>query len=80
MEKNLLTDALQSQKFCTSNYNMAAGECDNPQLRNTLMNILGEEHAIQNDIFTIMKGKGLYPIKQASNQQIMEAVTQLTQG
>ena len=36
MEKNLLSDALQSQKFSTSMYNMAAGECDDPQLRATL--------------------------------------------
>ena len=77
MEKNLLSDALQSQKFCTSMYNMAAGECDDPQLRQTLMNLLGEEHKIQNDIFTIMKTRGFYPIKQATNQQVMEARTQL---
>ena len=77
MEKNLLSDALQSQKFCTSMYNMAAGECDDPQLRQTLMNLLDEEHKIQNDIFTIMKTQGFYPIKQATNQQVMEARTQL---
>ena len=80
MDKNLLSDALQSQKFATSMYNMAAGECDDPQLRTTLMNILSEEHDIQNDIFTIMKNQGFYPLKQATNQQVLEARTQLEQG
>lgn len=80
MEKNLLSDALMTQKQYTATYNTWAGECDNQNLRNTMMELLKEEHCIQNDIFTIMKDNGMYPLKQATQQEINEAVNQLTQN
>ena len=80
MEKNLLSDALMTQKQYTSTYNTWAGECDNQNLRNTMMEILKDEHCIQNEIFNIMKNNNMYPTKQATPQEISEAVTQLTQN
>ena len=50
-EKEILSDFLLSQKLISASYNTYAGECSNPQLRSTFLNILNEEHDIQANIF-----------------------------
>lgn len=80
MEKYLLSDALQSQKFATDLYNTWTGECDAQELRSAFMSLLQDEHAIQNDIFTIMKSQGFYPLKQATMEEINQAASQVTKN
>ncbi len=69
-EKENLTDMLSSQKFISGNYNIWAGECVSENLRNTMLNILDDEHCIQNEIFNEMSTRGWYPVKPASPQEI----------
>ena len=69
-EKDILADSLSFQKYVTSNYNMFAGECVNPQLRTELLSILKEEHDIQNEIFCEMHSRGWYEVKPAQMQEI----------
>lgn len=69
-EKELLTDVLSGQKQITSLYNSYAGECVSDSLRNEMLNILKDEHAIQSEIFCEMQSKGFYEVKQADTQQI----------
>ena len=42
--KEILEDALMSQKHITEGYNTFAGECVNEQLRHAFLNILDDEH------------------------------------
>ena len=46
-DREMLTDALSSEKFMTENYNTYANECASPSLMNEFMNLLSEEHQIQ---------------------------------
>ena len=42
-------------------------------LRNDVLHILDEEHAIQNTIFEEMKTRGFYPVKAANKTMIGQA-------
>ena len=72
-EKEILTDALSSQKFATENYNTFANECSNPSVKNEFMNILNEEHQIQFEVFSEMNKRGWYPTQPAEQQKISQA-------
>ena len=72
-DKELLTDALSSEKLVTSSYDTFANECSTPQLFTEVLNLLHEEHDIQNDIFTEMHTRGWYPTPAAEQQKIDEA-------
>ena len=72
-DKELLTDALDAQKTETNHYNTFANECAHPELRNTFLNILQEEHDIQFDVFNIMHDAGFYPTPSAEQPKIDEA-------
>lgn len=72
-EQQILQDSLISQKHLTDSYNLYAGECINEQLRSTMLNILGEEHKIQSDIFSNMQSRGWYQAEQAEQQKIQKA-------
>lgn len=55
-DKDMMEDALSSQKFITGVYNTFANECNEPNIRNEMLNILNDEHHIQADI---MDGEAL---------------------
>ena len=71
-EKDMLQDGLASQKHITDSYNIFAGECVNPQLRGTFLNILDEEHRIQAELFNTMQSKGWYQVEQAPAQKVQQ--------
>ncbi len=78
-EKELLNDLIASQKQITASYNTFAGECVNANLRNAFLNILGEEHQIQADIFSDMQANGWYQPEQAEQQKIQQTQQKLSQ-
>lgn len=77
-DKDLLTDALSSQKFITDVYNTFANECAAPNVRNEMLNILHDEHCIQADIFCEMQKRGWYPTTQADQQQVQSTKQKFT--
>ena len=78
-DKEILNDSLASQKQIASSYNTFAGECVDPQLRSTFLNILDEEHRIQADLFSDMTAKGWYQTEPADRQKIDQTRQKLTQ-
>ncbi len=72
-EKEMLSDALSSQKLATDNYNTFANECSNPAVKNEFMNILNEEHQIQFEVFSELHKRGWYPVQQAEQQKVSQA-------
>ena len=42
-----------------------------------MMELLRDEHEIQNDIFTGMSSRGWYPVQQASSQAVQQAIAEL---
>lgn len=73
-DREILDDMLASQKEMTGLYNLAAGECASGALRGVLMDLLGEEHQMQADIFTELSKRGWYPTEQAPQQKVRQAL------
>lgn len=72
-DKEILQDALMSQKHISEGYNTFAGECSSVDLRDAFLNILNDEHGIQTDVFDIMQGKGWYTTENAQPQKVQAA-------
>ena len=77
-DREMLTDALSSEKFMTENYNQYANECASPSLMNEFMNLLSEEHQIQHEVFTELQKRGWYPTEPAEEQKIQNAKQKFT--
>lgn len=77
-DKDILTDVLSSQKFATDGYNTFANECVTPAVRSDFVNILNEEHKIQNEVFTEMQGRGWYATEAADQNKINQAKQKYT--
>jgi len=78
-EKEVLNDALATEKSSTGVYNTFVNECANPQLRSDLMQILNTTHKTQADIFNEMQSKGMYQLCQAQQQKISQAKQKYSQ-
>ncbi len=72
-DKELLNDALDTQKMISGAYNAFANECAAPEVRNDFLAILQDEHMIQADVFTEMQKRGWYPLQQADQAQVTQA-------
>ncbi|MDD2958201.1 MAG: spore coat protein [Lachnospiraceae bacterium] len=72
-EKEILGDALATAKFSTDNYNTFSNECAHENVRAAMMQILNDEHDIQNEVFHMMSAKGFYPTPAAEEKKITEA-------
>lgn len=69
-DREMMDDALSSQKFITGGYNNYANECASPSLKSELLNILNEEHQIQHEVFSEMQKRGWYTVSSADPQKI----------
>ena len=77
-DREIMNDALISQKFLTDDYNIFAGECSTPSVYNDFMEILTEEHQIQNEVVQEMSKRGWDQAKPAEQQKINEAKQKFT--
>lgn len=72
-DRDMLQDALSSQKFVADGYNSYANECATPSVKTDFMNILKEEHQMQYDVFSEMQKRGWYPTEPADQNKINQA-------
>jgi len=79
-EKEVLADALTSEKSATDHYNTFANECVHENVRNVILDVLEKEHDIQQDVFEIMHDKGYYPTPVAQTQKVKEAQQKFSQS
>lgn len=70
--KEILGDALATQKNATCQFNTCANECVHEDLRQTMMQLLKEEHNIQQDVFNMMHSEGYYPTPAAEEKKVQE--------
>ena len=75
-DKDRLTDALNIQKYATGHYNEFACESATPDVRACAMNILNEEHQLQQQLFDEMHSRGWYPTECAEQQKLQQAKNQ----
>lgn len=78
-EKEILGDALSSQKATTELFNKAANECVHGNVRSMLLDILEEEHDIQQDVFDMMHAQGYYPTPEAEDKKVQQLKQQYQQ-
>ncbi len=78
-EKDRLTDALVTQKYITSGYNLAANESANSQLMDAFAGILRDEHQIQHEIFHEMHNRGWYRPKAADMNDLSQNINKWNQ-
>lgn len=71
-EKEILGDALSTQKATTELFNKVSNECVHEDIRETLLDILEEEHEIQQDVFIMMHEQGLYPTPAADEKKVQQ--------
>ena len=78
-EKEILGDALSAQKATTGLFNTYANECVHEDLRETLLDILEEEHELQQNLFCMMHDRGLYPTPTADDKKVQQLKSQYAQ-
>ncbi len=69
-EKDMMEDALSSQKQMSADYNTCASECSQKQLQAAFLNILSEEQELGSQIFDEMSARGWYQPKQAQQSDL----------
>ena len=72
-EKECAMDALYSQKFIASNYNISLLEASTSEVRHCFEGILAEEYKIQEELFSEMSNRGWYPTEKAEEQKVTKA-------
>lgn len=72
-EKEILGDALTTEKTSTSNYNMYSNECVHKEVRDVMLDLLAKEHEIQDDVFKMMHERGFYKTPEADDKKVDEA-------
>lgn len=71
-DREMLDDALSSQKAIAGGYNLCANECAAPALKTELMNLLCEEHQIQHELFLEMQKRGWYQPEPADDRKVTQ--------
>ena len=79
-DKEILNDGLSTQKATTDKFNTAANECVHEQLRDSVMNILNQEHNIQYDVFQMIHKRGWYQTPAAEEQKVSPAKQKFEQS
>lgn len=79
-EKEILGDALTTEKTSTCNYNTYSNECVHNEVRDVMLRILAQEHEIQNDVFNLMHERGLYPTPGADEKKLQETKAKFAQS
>ena len=79
-DKEILGDALTTEKTSTCNYNTYSNECVHEEVRNVMLRILAQEHEIQNDVFNMMHERGLYPTPGADEKKLQETKAKFAQS
>ena len=69
-DREIMTDVLSSQKFVTDGYNTSTNECATPAVRSDFLNILTEEHQLQNEIFCELHKRGWYQTEAADQNKV----------
>lgn len=79
-DKEILSDGLDTAKATTEHYNNHSNECSHERVRNVMLNILADEHDIQDDVFHMMSERGYYPTTSADADKIAEAKQRFEDG
>ncbi|MHB1167094.1 MAG: spore coat protein [Carboxydocellales bacterium] len=77
-EQHLAFDLLYAQKQLTDSYNSSTGEVSDEDLRQTLVNILDEEHTNEKGIWNAIHQHGWYGTQAADSQDVLRIRTKFS--
>lgn len=78
-EKELLNDALATEKQLLHVYSTYIAESTCPNLRNELNRIISETQQTQFELYQAMEKKGWYPTQKAQLQEVQQALQKFQQ-
>lgn len=78
-EKEIIGDALASEKTATDHYNTFANECVHENVRSAILHCLDQEHTIQQNVFEMMHSRGFYPTPDAEDKKVDSAKQKFSQ-
>ncbi len=77
-DKEMVNDILGQVKASLTKYAMAISECNNQQLRQTLVQIRNSDEQFQQQLASLAMQKGYYvPAQPATPQEIQQVYTQV---
>ncbi len=80
-EKEMVSDYLAGLNASLSNYGSIIAQCENPDLRQTIINMRNQDEIRQYTLFKIAKEKGYYiPAEQAKSEEIAKVKQDMSQG
>ena len=68
-EKEILGDALAAQKASTGHFNTFANECVHENVRQVMLDILEEEHDIQQDVSAVCTIRDIIRLRQQKKKR-----------
>lgn len=71
-DRKMTEDGLAAQNYMTGQYNIWTNRCSSSRVKMTFLNLLGEEHRIQNDLMGELLRRGWLELQQASPEEISE--------
>lgn len=78
-DKKLLEDSLAAQEYVAGRYGVLANRCSGSAVKMTLLNLLGEEHRIQNDLLSEQLRRGwkeMPPAEKSETEQLWKEAQQ----
>ncbi|MEC9488576.1 MAG: spore coat protein [Halanaerobium sp.] len=77
-DRDRTNDLLSTEKYLSSGYNISLNEMVNPQLHQTIKNILNDTHEYEHHLFQTMMKKGWYQVSPAQQQEVDKARQKFT--
>lgn len=78
-DQDMMTDALNTEKLSITSYGTYLTEATCQQLRNEINQIIEDNQQVQYEIYDTMKQRGWYQSKDASMDELQQAVQKLGQ-
>ena len=78
-DRERLENILAAQEYTAVQYSVQTNRCTGPQVKMTFLNILGEEHRIQNELYGELQRRGwggAIPAQEEALKQLREEVRQ----
>ncbi|MFT8887680.1 MAG: spore coat protein [Ethanoligenens sp.] len=69
-DKEILADAVMTQKEMAFRYNVSASESITPNLHNEFLELLKDEQEILSELYTEMQKRGWYPMQMVDAAQV----------
>lgn len=68
--RKMMEDGLAAQNYMTGQYSIFTNQCTTASVKMTFLNLLGEEHRIQNDLQSELHRRGWRQIQPAEQKEI----------